>query len=382
MKYSVGVDIGKKDFKACIVLFDQEVKVKASRTFTNTTKGFEQFWVWVSKHNKGDIRGHITMEATGVYHERLSWYLYEKDIALSIVLPNRSKAYLVSLGHKSKNDKMDAKGLATMGAYQNLVQWKPISKNIYILRSLTRHLEDLQQTRTTLLNQFEACKYNMFEVKEVKNSLSTTIKAIEKQILKCKQKITKTIENDPELNNKIKYMTSIKGVSILTAAVLIAETNGFALITNANQLISYAGYDVKENQSGQTTGKSKISKKGNAHIRRAMHLPAFNMVRYKIKSFNDLYNRVYSKSGCKMKAYVAIQAKLLRTLYALWKKEEMFDQNYVNINISSVQEAKYPIPGSGDLQEQKQIATALPVAILGGHPSVQSAEVPIPVLQI
>ena len=53
---------------------------------------------------------------------------------------------------------------------------------------------------------------------------------------------------------------------------------GFA---NQRQLVSYAagppgGYDVVENQSGNRSGKTRISKKGNSRIRRILHLPAFN----------------------------------------------------------------------------------------------------------
>lgn len=68
-------------------------------------------------------------------------------------------------------------------------------------------------------------------------------------------------------------MTSIPGVGRLTAAVVIAETNGFELIRNKKQLSSYAGFDIKEKQSGTSVkGKPKISKKGNKYIRKAMHL--------------------------------------------------------------------------------------------------------------
>jgi transposase len=41
-----------------------------------------------------------------------------------------------------------------------------------------------------------------------------------------------------------------KGVGLLTAAILIAETQGVKLITDGKQLVSYAGYDVeKENRA-------------------------------------------------------------------------------------------------------------------------------------
>ena len=59
-----------------------------------------------------------------------------------------------------------------------------------------------------------------------------------------------------------------------------------------------------------------------------MHLPAFNMIRHNVKPFNDLYSRVYERTGTKMKAYVAVQRKLLSYIYTLWKNEENFDPEY------------------------------------------------------
>ena len=102
------------------------------------------------------------------------------------------------------------------------------------------------------------------------------------------------------------------------------------LITSQSQLTSYAGYDVVENQSGSRAGKTRISKRGNSHIRHALHFPSLNVVRYELDVFSNLYERVYEATKIKMKGYVAVQRKLLCTVYALWKKNEAFDPKYIN----------------------------------------------------
>ncbi|NCX95061.1 MAG: IS110 family transposase [Chitinophagia bacterium] len=128
------------------------------------------------------------------------------------------------------------------------------------------------------------------------------------------------IDSDEDVAKRIDNICQIKGVGLQTVAVLITETNGFALFKNYSQLVSYAGYDVVENQSGNHVGKTKISKKGNSRIRRALHLPAFNVVRYKQKPFIDLFERTLAKHQIKMKSYVSVQKKLLVLVYTLWKK--------------------------------------------------------------
>jgi len=94
-------------------------------------------------------------------------------------------------------------------------------------------------------------------------------------------------------------------------------------------LVCYAGYDVIENQSGKRVGKTRISKKGNTHIRRIMHMASLNMVKYKVPVFLDLYERVFERTKIKMKAYVAIQRKLLCLFYTLWKNNTVYEANYL-----------------------------------------------------
>ena len=92
---------------------------------------------------------------------------------------------------------------------------------------------------------------------------------------------------------------------------------------NQRQLISYAGYDVIENQSGKRAGKTRMSKQGNSHIRRVMFMPAFSAVQHnpEMKAF---HGRLMEKGKFKMQAYVAVQKKLLVLMYTLWKKDEAY----------------------------------------------------------
>ena len=114
----------------------------------------------------------------------------------------------------------------------------------------------------------------------------------------------------------------------MTAVKIIGETNGFNLIRNKKQLVAFAGYDVVTKDSGSSVkGKPHISGKGNNHIRKALHFPALTSVKFD-KNNQDLYKRIETKSGIKMKGYTAVQRKLLVLIYILWKNDEAFDPNY------------------------------------------------------
>jgi transposase len=170
--------------------------------------------------------------------------------------------------------------------------------------------------------------------------LERLVEVFDKELIKTKKLIEDQIAGNAAVKERVEKICEIKGVGTLTVATIVAEANGFDLIKNIPQLISYAGYDVVEDQSGKRTGKSKISKKGNTHIRRILHMPALNMITYQVGSMPALFGRTLNKHGIKMKSYVALQRKLLILIYTLWKKNKPFDKHYHKDKSARVEEAE------------------------------------------
>jgi transposase len=343
LKYSLGIDISKKDFHACLSVIDvnQQVKVKASRKFSNNEPGFKELLSWLSKHKKEESVPLINvMEATGVYYESCAMFLFKGGFQVAIVLPNKAKKYLQAIGLKTKNDKIDAAGLARMGAEQCLELWQPMDEFFYTLRALTRHHQSLQELKTNIGNQLHADEHSIYSNKKVIKQLKKLITTIDKELLEIRNEIDKQLYSDPKVAEKIRLITDIKGLGNITVATILAETNGFALFKSIAQLVSYSGYDVVENQSGNHTGKTRISKKGNSHIRRALHMPAFNMIRLEVGNFKPFFERILARHHEKMKAYVAVQKKLLVLIYTIWKKNEPFKTESTKVqNTSGEKEA-------------------------------------------
>jgi transposase len=329
-KYSVGCDISKDAFNVCILEVSQDMqsKVKASHKFKNETKGFKDFETWVKKHKKHDVQTGFYMEATGVYYENLAWYLFAQEYSVYVLLPYKTKHYLKSIGIKSKNDKIDAQGLVRMGSEQKHNQWRPHSKSIYTLRALTRQHENLTKLKTSLGNQLHANEHSAVRNAIVKKQLNATIKLLEKQLTELASEISNLVDADEKLNQKYCNIESIRSISKLSWATIIAETSGFETFENQRQLVNYAGYDVVENQSGKHVGKTKISKKGNSRIRRILYMPSLVSVRLKEPVLYNLYQRVHERTGIKMKGYVAVQKKLLVLIYHIWKNNKAFQSDY------------------------------------------------------
>ncbi len=330
LKYAMGIDMAKDKFDVCLSVIDmaQKVTAKCSSSFANNLKGFSAFYAWSLKHLKEPLAVIYVMEATGIYHEQLAWFLFEQKCSVAVVLPNKARKYKESLGLKSKTDSIDAKGLSQMACQQSLKLWQPASKKIYEMRLITRQIEAVAVQITVAENQLHALSYGMYQLKGIEKMLLNQIALLSEQKGEMQQVLLSIVEKDAVLKERFAKILKIKGLGALSLAAIVAETDGFALTENIAQLTSYAGYDVVENQSGNRKGKTKISKKGNGHIRRALHFPALNMVRYEQGNFHLLYQRVYKRSTIKMKGYVAVQRKLLALIYTLWKKNEAFDNNY------------------------------------------------------
>jgi transposase len=333
-RYNVGVDFGSEqmDAKLAAQSADGTRKILFSRRFENKETGFKNLDGWLKEKCRcKDVEIRISCEATGVYHERCCYFLDALGYYVTVEVPSRVKSYKKSLGFNTKNDNIDAVALAYMGLERNLRKWEPINSFFYELRMLTRYHQCVQEMHTSACNQLHAMQAGMRISKLVVKQLKTNIRLYEKQLAELEKAIEAKIASQPEVKRKIDALTQdMKGVGVMTVAVVLAETNGFSWFTNRRQVVKYTGYDVVENQSGKRSGKTKISKRGNPHIRRALYFPAINLVTYNVKPFVGKYERIFGRSRIKMKGYTALQKDLLLMLFTLWKKDQKFDPDYQN----------------------------------------------------
>ena len=333
-KYCLGNDISKKEMSVCFSQIDdrRNVTVKATRKFENNLRGWKALQNWIMRHYKfPDAPLVLVVEATGVYYEGFAYYFKSQGFDLHVVLPNKSKFYAKSLNIKTKNDEVDARILSQMGLERNLPVWKGMTPIMQNIKHLCRQRAALQEMRTVVSNQLHAHTHGHNPHKEVIKGMQQHLVFLDKQLKKLEGELEKITFEDAELRQKIENICTIKGIGTITALVVISETNGFDLIENRSQLVSYAGYDVTEHSSGTSVkGKPKISKKGNSHIRRALYFPALSASSYEPK-LRELYQRIHEKNPkVKMIGAVAVQRKLLVLIYTLYKKNEPYNPNFEN----------------------------------------------------
>lgn len=334
VKQVVGIDIAQKELVVCLGRMhdDWVPELYGNKIFVNNPKGFDALAAWVNKMTVPGIEIRYVMEATGVYHEMLAYYLTDQGLVLSIVLPNKISNYARTLETKTITDKTASEAITLFGLERKLGDWqrsKPIFRS---LRQLTRERDQLVEERTMLKNQLHA---ELSEAEPSSSSISRMKKRIallDKQEQQVKEEITTLLKKDEQTKKTVDMIGTIPGVGLLTAAIVLAETNGFELISNKRQLSSYAGLDVREKQSGTSIkGKARISKRGNKYLRKAMHMPALTAIRHD-ERFKAIFARLVGRHGIKMKAVVAVQRKLLEMMYTLYKNQAVYDKAYLKKN--------------------------------------------------
>lgn len=326
VKQVVGIDVSKDTFYACLgsINEQQQIRLVQQASFCNNEKGFSQFYSWVVKHLPDDLAIWYVMEATGVYYENLAYFLSAKTENICVLMPTKAKYFAKSLAIKSKTDKTDAAMLCRIGLERLLPVWKLPTPCLKQLKALCREYRVLKSNAAKIKVREHALSHSHEPEKRTIRRLKQQMKLMTAQIREVEQEIKELIKNDEYLYRQFKNIEQIKGVSTITIATIVSETNGFASITNIKQLTSYAGMDVMINQSGLFNGKTRISKKGNSHIRAALYPPAMSALQcnQRLKQF---YQAVMTRHTCGKIGVVAVARKMLILIYTLWKKEVNYD---------------------------------------------------------
>ena len=94
---------------------------------------------------------------------------------------------------------------------------------------------------------------------------------------------------------------------------------------DVRQWVAYAGLDPREYSSGTSLRKyTRISKVGNAHLRRALYMPALVASRVE-PHLRGFYEHLLARGKSKRQALVAVARKLLHAIYGMFRSQRPYD---------------------------------------------------------
>jgi transposase len=331
LKYAVGIDVSKDTLHCCIgsITDQQDLRISPAKPFENSPSGFARLLDWAQQHClQADIPCWFFMEATGVYYEHLAFFLCEHQQLLCVALPTTVRDFARSTSSKTKTDAVDAAMLTRMALERKLDPWHLPSPLLRQIKLLVRERHACVEQATAIDNRLHALEHSYKPLASSIRRLKKQRALIEEQRTQIERELARLLKDDPDLHDRVEKTASIQGVGILTVLIVLAETNGFVLTRSAKHLLSYAGLDIVEEQSGRHRAPTRISKKGNARLRRALFMPALAAIRHnpQLKAF---YHRLLARNGGRKKpALIAVARKLLRLIFTLFRNNTSFDPLY------------------------------------------------------
>lgn len=319
-RHCVGVDVGAKELVASI---DRGGERESGVPFTNDAAGHKKLIRWAAKQ-AASVR--IVLESTGVYGLDLAFALHrDSRIEVMVANPRAISAFAKASLKRSKTDALDADTILEFGLRMPFVAWLPPAPSVLELRALSRRIEALSKTVTQEKNRLHASDQSEELSEFVKQDILELVELLESRIDRLRKQALVVIEQSAELARAFGHITSVKGIADAAGIQLLAELSTLPKDMTTRQWVAHAGLDPRQHQSGTSVYKpARISKTGNAHLRRALFLPAMVAVRWEpnVKAF---YEKLLAKGKTKMQALVAVMRKLLHAIHGMLRRDQDFD---------------------------------------------------------
>lgn len=315
----IGIDVSKADLTVCALGMDIAHPV--------------------SLHNEvSDIRalcealqgygGKIILESTGYYHWLCAVMLTESGYDVRLINPLLASKHHRSAIRGSKTDPQDAYQLASMALterdlpspWEGSREWVQYRHKVGILCALDKVL---QQMKASLDSHRQALALMGCEddsmVAQWQEQLHQLRRLYVAQKAALGAELSALSEGDGE------RIAAISGVSGYTAGVM-----GLLLrkdVKSDRAWIAYAGLDIRVKQSGQWQGRSRLSKRGNAYLRKLLYQAAWGLKQHDA-SFRAYYQHLRDQGRCYVEAMLMIARKFLRICFALVTQQQNYNPQW------------------------------------------------------
>jgi len=141
------------------------------------------------------------------------------------------------------------------------------------------------------------------------------------------KEIESRIEEMLESIEESRYISSMKGIGMMTTAAIISESGGLSRYNRAESVVKVAGLSLYEVSSGKHKGEKHITKRGRSLMRHKLYFAAIQQARKGMPLYS-FYKRLINNGVKKMKALIAVAIKLLKIMFALVRDKREFEWDY------------------------------------------------------
>jgi len=306
-KITLGVDVAKDQHVVCNWNTEEIITVPNQREEIRTM--LQSF--------QGPIR--IALESTSTYH----LVFIEEALALGnevyLINPRQLVHYREAVNVRNKTDPEDARLLARYLEHEasQLRSFQPQDRRAQRMWALIMRRGTIVQSRQQLQQSF----------RDVQMSICALVTQFNQVLARIDQHIQRLIR---ELGwwYDYKCCLSIPGIGPVNAAALVAAYHRGAF-PGSDAFVAYLGLDVRLRESGRYKGRRKLTKRGEAELRRLLYCASHAARNY--PPFAAYHQKQIDKGLPRIAARVTLARKLARIAFALMKKKQTFirkEQSY------------------------------------------------------
>jgi transposase len=296
---------------------------RARREFANTPAGHEALVRWLVGPGR-PVR--VVMEATGLYGLDLALRLDAvPGVELMVANPRAVRHFALALMKRSKNDPIDTDVLVEFAQRMPFHRWVRPSASALTLHALARRLESLTQMHAAEKNRLHAAQLSPALPAAVVRDLERSLRSLERAVNRLTREAVEVIAQDPDLKLRYQLLLSACGIGPTSAVQILAQLAVLSPDLDVRQWVAQAGLDPRQYASGSSVHKkTRISKTGNRHLRRALYMPALVAIRHE-PHLRAFYLHLVRRGKAKMQALVAVMRKLLHAIFGMFKHQQPFD---------------------------------------------------------
>jgi len=314
-KVFVGIDVSARELA---VARQDEPQL---RRFANDRHGHKALIKHLAKKGR---TARVCLEATGIYSLDIAVALSKaRGIEVMMANPRAVKEFAGALMRRSKDDAIDAVILAEYAARMPFTPYVPISPQAMKLRAISRRIAALTNEMVAEKNRLHAASAS--ELCGTAVDIKVHIRFLKKRIEVLRTRAFNQIRADKDLSWKYDCLVSVKGIARASAIQILGEIIGLPEDMDKRQWTAHAGLDPRHYTSGSSVQKrSRISKRGNVYLRRALYMPAVVAARRE-PMIKEYYLHLLDAGKRPLQALVAVMRKLLCAIWGMFSAGQPFD---------------------------------------------------------
>lgn len=302
---TLGIDVSKDELVICD--WDTE-EITILENLHDTIKS------WL-KSLYGPVR--IAIEPTSSYHLEVVEQAHRLGFEVYLINPRQLSHYRIAVGQRNKTDPADAWLLARYLAREagSLRPFKPQCAKAQRLWSLLKRRAAVTKARSQLDQSFRGIQLS---TKALSSEIQRLLNRIDKQL----QTLVRALGWLADYQRCL----SIPGIGPLNAVALVSVFHRGAF-AGSDAFVAFIGFDVRLRESGKYKGKRKLTKCGEAEIRRLLFCAAQPARSYAL--FDHYYQQQLIKGLSKIAAKVTLARKLARIAFTLMTNQQSFKKQEI-----------------------------------------------------